>query len=72
MEDAYSVKMASMTDDWYPDFWVAFLCMGRPAGEDKVSSIFHSGFPTRSFSQLPPHDAVLAAAMRGGVTTGLL
>ena len=44
VEDAYSVKMVSMTNDWYPDCWAAFLCMERPAGDDEVSPVFTAVF----------------------------
>ena len=39
--------------------------MVRPAGEQRVSPLFNSGLPTKSFSQgLCPHDAVLATGGR--------
>lgn len=65
IEAAYVSKMAGMSDEWYPDCWVAFICMGRPAGDQKMSPLFNSGLPTKSFSQgLCPHDAVLATGGR--------
>lgn len=67
VEAAYFAKMTCMSDEWYPDCWVAFLRMERSVGEDKVSPMFHNGLPTKiSWGFLP----TTRAAMRGGAITG--
>lgn len=35
VDAAYCTKMTCISDDRYPDYWVAYLCMERPADETK-------------------------------------
>lgn len=49
IEEAYLARMAKMSDECYPFFWVAFLVMGKPAG-DCMSPLFNCGLQAKSFS----------------------
>lgn len=47
IEESYTKKVEEGYRDWYPNFWFAFIAMGRPVGDGNCSALFNSGLPTK-------------------------
>jgi hypothetical protein len=66
-EKEYLARYAKMDYSWYPDSWFAFLIMGKPAIEGRVSYMFNGGIAQVQMSAgLAPDMRVMQLGARAG------